>query len=371
MRIAFLDSSSLYFGPQSLHEEALGGSVSTFLLLTQALAQAGHHVQILARASSRFVDGECDLDGRVWCDRESFCLEQTEALIVSGAPESLWEYRWPAALPCFFWCHNYHPRYPVKELSRLIQAGRLQGILFVSAWQARTLQELALSQGVPLPSRCCHVFGPAHHPAFNLSISTPEALLAMKSSVLRLIYTSVPGRGLGVLLSIWPALKQRFPRLELQVYSSLGLYQEAEYDAHYAPLFEEIERLDGVSSQGLVPAQALACALQQAHVLAYPSLGKEAAGLVVLEAQAAGLQVVCSDYGALPENVVGLPHLCVPVRSHSRFPFDYFDALSTAVWNWQQRPLWMARQALRSAQAQQAQSWQERAHWLVKILAKS
>lgn len=93
------------------------------------------------------------------------------------------------------------------------------------------------------------------------------------------------------------------------------------------PLAAELARLLGdhlVLSGHLSPA-GLARAYRSAHVLAFPSL-YEGFGIPVLEAMTAGLPVVVSDRGALPE-VTGGAGVVVPAMD----PHAWADALSSVL----------------------------------------
>lgn len=124
------------------------------------------------------------------------------------------------------------------------------------------------------------------------------------------IYSSSPDRGLMPLLSMWPAIRARVPDAELHVfYGTRGL--EPEQRDEIAP---ELARLAGIGvvNHGRVNQAELAQELLSAGVWLYPSWysprncrWEETSCIAAMEAQAAGLRLVCSSYGALAETAAG------------------------------------------------------------------
>lgn len=134
----------------------------------------------------------------------------------------------------------------------------------------------------------------------------------------RLVYTSVPERGLAHLLTdIFPAVRARVPQSELHVFS-------------YRPL--EPYRFmagPGVYLRGSLPKRQLARELMGSSLMAYPSNFEELGAIAVLEAMAAGVPVVTSDLGVLPELAEnGNRGLVVPgIPGSPAFARDFADAV--------------------------------------------
>ncbi|MBU6428280.1 MAG: glycosyltransferase family 1 protein, partial [Cyanobacteria bacterium REEB65] len=66
----------------------------------------------------------------------------------------------------------------------------------------------------------------------------PIADHAKPAGTIRLIYTPMPDRGLVLLVPVFAALCEKFPDLELDVFSSYKLYGWPEADAPLQPLFD-------------------------------------------------------------------------------------------------------------------------------------
>jgi glycosyltransferase involved in cell wall biosynthesis len=126
------------------------------------------------------------------------------------------------------------------------------------------------------------------------------------------IYSSFPNRGLLPLLQMWPKIKARWPAATLDVYSDI----EGEWVNRVAK--EEMAAiralllggLEGVVVHGWVSKGELAAAWRRAEVWLYPCVFAETFCLTALEAQAAGVLVVCPPLAAL-QDTVGIRGLLV------------------------------------------------------------
>jgi glycosyltransferase involved in cell wall biosynthesis len=125
-----------------------------------------------------------------------------------------------------------------------------------------------------------------------------------------LVYTSTPFRGLLLLLLAFPLIRASIPDCRLRVFSSMGVYQfTPEQDPLYQVLYALARDLPGVEYLGSVPQPALAAALAEADMLAYPNIFPETSCITVMEAMAAGCLVCTSNLAALPETTAGFGFL--------------------------------------------------------------
>lgn len=121
-----------------------------------------------------------------------------------------------------------------------------------------------------------------------------------KEGPIKLIYTSTPHRGLELLFPVFELLTNKFD-IELEVFSSFGLYGWNVRDKPYEPLFERLKAHPKVTYHGAQPNDVVREALQRADIFAYPSIWTETSCLCLIEAMSAGLTCVHSSLGALPE----------------------------------------------------------------------
>ena len=123
-----------------------------------------------------------------------------------------------------------------------------------------------------------------------------------KDGKLKLIYASTPFRGLDVLLDSFEMLNR--DDIELDVYSSTIVYGTG-YQNHtngiYDALFDRARNMKNVNYKGYAENSEIRKAMQEAHILSYPSIFEETSCLVMLEAGAAGCDMVTTNLGALYE----------------------------------------------------------------------
>lgn len=137
----------------------------------------------------------------------------------------------------------------------------------------------------------------------------------------RVLYTSSPDRGLDVVLSLWPRIREQAPDAEL-AYCYPDVYDAvADQSPQIAGHRDRIRKLSGqpgVTRLGSLPQPTLAAVMCDSRVWVHPSwctAHPAGDGLVTespfhetscigaVEAQAAGMHVVASGWGALKETV--------------------------------------------------------------------
>jgi glycosyltransferase involved in cell wall biosynthesis len=131
----------------------------------------------------------------------------------------------------------------------------------------------------------------------------PIPFIQKPEGPIKLIYTSMPNRGLDVLLDAF-ALIREGRDVELDVYSSNIIYGSgyARGDGVYnARVLDRCRQAPQVNYKGYATNKAVRAALQKAHIFAYPSTFHETSCLAAIEAGAAGCQIITTGLGALPE----------------------------------------------------------------------
>ena len=122
----------------------------------------------------------------------------------------------------------------------------------------------------------------------------------------KLCYISTPWRGLDVLLDAWELLQPQ--NCELHVFSSCKIYGKNFADQsenQYQHLYDKCQNLPGVVYRGSIPNEELRKELPDFDILAYPNTFEETSCIAVIEALSAGLRVITSSLGALPETTEG------------------------------------------------------------------
>ena len=121
---------------------------------------------------------------------------------------------------------------------------------------------------------------------------------------LKLIYTSTPWRGLGVLIRAIEKSNKIRDDFTLDVYSSTKIYgtefNKLEEDK-FKPLFDMCKNTKNVNYVGYGTNEEVRKALETTDILAYPCIFEETSCIAAIEAMMAGCHVVTTNYGALPE----------------------------------------------------------------------
>ena len=301
MNLAFFDGIPWDYDAATPYERPLGGSQSAFCYLSVALAARGHAVTTYtATTNPRVFQGvQC----RSYRAVQANSLAGCDALIVLNGPaQKSVDLRphVPARCRLILWTQHSFDQPAMRALEDPGVARAWDRIVCVSQWHAATMQ-----RRFGLDPRRMAVMRNAISPAFANLFPNAAALAVAKSAAPVLAYTSTPFRGLNVLIAVFPELYRLEPRLRLKVYSSMKVYGQDESADPFAALYAQCRSTPGVEFVGSLPQPLLADALKSVMILAYPNTFAETSCIAVMEAMAAGLFVVTSDLGALPETTMG------------------------------------------------------------------
>jgi glycosyltransferase involved in cell wall biosynthesis len=119
----------------------------------------------------------------------------------------------------------------------------------------------------------------------------------------RLIFTSVPDRGLHYLRDVWTFMKNEIPDLSLVITSDYRLWgtDTPRNEKHRMPWIG----VDGVTFLGAVPRRKLIEEQLKADIYSYPNVYDELFCVSCAEAQACGAYPVTSGIGALQTTNLG------------------------------------------------------------------
>jgi glycosyltransferase involved in cell wall biosynthesis len=304
LKICFVDTVRWDYDVSAPLTGPLGGSQSALCYLAVALAQRGHAVTTLTgRAADSEVMGveSLAIEGRLAAD--FLRARAFDAVIVLNGPAELSGLKldMPAGTVLALWTQVDAGQAQVAGLARRNVRKRWDAIAAVSDWHRATLIERLGAEAERVS-----VLRNAIAPAFAGMWQDQAALAAAKSAPL-LAYTSTPFRGLDVLVDVFPSVRAAHPDARLEIYSDLKVYRLDPGDEArvYGPLYARARAQEGVAHPGTVPQPELCTRLGGASVLAYPNTFAETSCIAVMEAMAAGLEVVTSAYGALPETTMG------------------------------------------------------------------
>ncbi len=155
----------------------------------------------------------------------------------------------------------------------------------------------------------------------------------------RLIFTSVPDRGLKNLWRYWPQIKKRCPQVSLVITSDYRLWGVGELNGDHKVCWVG---QDNVTFLGAVNRRRLIEEELKADVLSYPNEYDELFCISVAEAQCAGAYPVTSNVGALETTTMGT---LVPgnPKDGNGFSQPFIDAVIHTLENREQLELDRAR----------------------------
>lgn len=357
MHIVFIDSVPWPYRIDAPLTRPIGGTQSALCYLMMALAARGVRVSFINHEPPHTVVGVRGLSPNF----RSEDIADADALVMVSDPQPVNIAQFTLHAPrakTILWEHHAPDQPSVQMLSEPATVRAWDAIAFISAWQ----EQEYLRAFPALAATPRGILRNAIAPAFeNLFGGLP--ILACKSPAPRLAYSSTPFRGLDRLLYSWNQVRGAHPHAELQIFSSMKLY-EADDTGSIAQMLEAAKTLPGVIHVGPVPQSELAEALRGSLVLAYPNTFPETACIAVMEALAAGCVVVTSDLGALPETLGGHGWLVPYQADGAAHANDFAQRLSRIMTElkteWQSGEL-EDRLASQVAWANETYSWAARA----------
>lgn len=310
----YVPGNGFMWRPTDPEQRGLGGSESSFIFVARELAKRGHPVTMYC-----YDDMNNAVDkGVLWRGLPSFDAGAGHGtLIACRTPYLARDIQVKVPTWCWHQDNGYANEFswspPVWE--------RLAGSLHVSKWaMAQLVREL--NGGSPPADDCPywkkqHVIGNPVLPEwiYALRKKTQGNHLPQRSPH-RVIYASDPMRGLDTLVNIWPELKDKHPDAELLVFSDFALTEalcgigtpneSPNVVAIIEGLKHKLRVLPGIIWHGRVGQPQLVEHLMTASVYAYPGGGMvEGFGVSLVQATAAGCQVLAPNEGALLEVLSG------------------------------------------------------------------
>jgi UDP-glucose:(glucosyl)LPS alpha-1,2-glucosyltransferase len=207
------------------------------------------------------------------------------------------------------------------EVAFLADGGwkKFHKLIFVSQWQMQRYIE--------------HFNIPWSHCLVLQNAIEPIEQHEKPTDVIRLGYWSTPHRGLNIVVPVFEKLCEEYDNIELEVYSSFGLYGWDERDEHFKDLFEKCKEHEKINYHGAKSNAEVREALKDMHILSYPSIWKETSCLVLMEAMSAGMLCVHPNYGALSETAANWTYMYQYHEDMSRHASIHHMMLKAAIEN--------------------------------------
>lgn len=202
-----------------------------------------------------------------------------------------------------YWTHNIPGQMGIREVSEkyaLALDNRwkfVDTIVFVSEWQKQKYIEY-------------FKFNEEDQTRFKVlqNAIEPIEFHTKPSDKIKLIYTSVPERGLDILYEAFNRIAHKYD-IELHVYSSYKIYGIPQTDIVYGQLLNKVKSHPKIIYHGTVSNDEIRNAFKESHIFAYPSTFLETSCMSLIEAMSAGCICVHSDVGALSETSSGYTNM--------------------------------------------------------------
>jgi glycosyltransferase involved in cell wall biosynthesis len=275
------DGSPLGVTPEDIHSRGVGGAEMAMMSLMEAFARRDHKVCVYNDPRPPGVYG-----GVEYQTRKSFNPRAArDVLIVFRSPNPLLI----GALAKKFkvwWSTDQYTVGSFKSLSALVDY-----CVTISPYHTDYHKK---TYGIP-EDRIGHI---------DLGVRLDDYNQDVKKIENRLIYCSVPDRGLMILHAAWPLIKREVPNASLTITSDYTLWGVGANDVHHRLNWAGMA---GVTYLGKVSRAELVKLQMEAEVHAYPCTYEELFCLSVAECQVAGAYPVTTGLGALPTtNAYGL-----------------------------------------------------------------
>lgn len=250
-----------------------GGTEKAAAFLCEALTRLGEDVRLVS----------------TWDQAHAADVDWPDAVITQHA--ELFE-RFPRRTAKVWWCHQATDRPFIR--GGVKQARRHADVVVtLSSFQQRNFHaELGLESVV-----------------IGYGVWRAELHPPIDKDPARLIYASVPQRGLLGVPALFAEIRAQVPDATLAVCSSNQTWGAPEGDAPFQALFDDLRRTPGVEVLGALPQRELYPQLARAAIFFYPCTYVETYCLAMSEAMAHGCVPIITDIGALPERWVPAPAL--------------------------------------------------------------
>lgn len=286
MKFLFLAASCVPVDSTSLNSRPLGGTETGLLYVADLLAKKGHDCTI-------FTSHPNPTSGEVRFVNQILSTDSFDVLI--SVQDWRGVFSGVKATKTYIWTGDGPEQFINFGIGDKRVTDRTNGMLVVSNWQRDVISELS---GFPKDK----IFSIRN----GIDLEKFSGVEQRKGN--RLIYASSPNRGLRLAIELFRELWKERPYLEFHIFSGFAVYDRQK--PFEGPLAEDFKRLmsqaskfPGIFFHGNITQGQLAREYMKSALLFYPNSFVETSCIVALEALAAGVPVLASESGGLPETV--------------------------------------------------------------------
>jgi len=270
-------------------EKGLGGTESAIVYISKQLAKLGHEVTVFCNCPRPNY-----YDNVLYQSRNDF-LNYVENNITDILIVVREHFIWSElkAKVIIFWTEDdANQNHPLEFAEKSFRGKLIDKVFVVSNYQKSTFMSY-----LNIPEDKFYVTRNGINPEFFEGEEEERKL--------KLIYTSVPHKGLEILIKVFPKIKEQIPELELDVYGSDTIYSRTEDEnlKDNGHIYELAKEVKGINILAPISQPELAKILKTVSLFAYPNKFAETSCITALESQTAGTPIITSHLGALPETV--------------------------------------------------------------------
>jgi glycosyltransferase involved in cell wall biosynthesis len=289
-----------------------GGSEIAVIEMSKRLAARGHDVTVYTSCGE-----ERDYDGVHWKQTARMYSEISTDVLIAWRRGDLLNHPIRGRVKVI-WPHDRIIHFATAE-----NFAKVDKVLALSRYHGEEILGAHASMGLTRDK-----IVPTRTGVGNMDLFTPQ-----ERTITRAIFNSSPDRGLKMLLEAWPTIRARVPEATLDIYYGFEMWRKMGHNQEQADALEaQIASMAdaGVTMRGRVTAAELAQAMCASGAWLYPNfVFPEIACVAAMEAQIAGMCVVTTETGALPETVGDRGVLLGPSFFSTKFIERAVEALTT------------------------------------------
>lgn len=219
-----------------------------------------------------------------------------------------------------YWLHDLPEDPETKHLKDKSSRDRFHHLVFCGNWQYDRYRTML---GMPYDDKSSVI---------DTAIE-PFPITEKSKDEIRLIYTSTPQRGLGILVPVFEKLAEKHDNIFLEVFSSFKIYGWEEADKQFEPLYERCRNHPRINYHAFAPNEVVRQALTNSHIHAFPSIWLECNSRSLIEAMSAGALCVHPNFGGLIDTSGGLTYMYQGHEDINRHANIFYHILDNVISN--------------------------------------
>lgn len=331
-----LHCGGMPFNGTTIYERSLGGSESAAYYMAKELAAKGHKVTLFTNTQQ-----ESETEGVKYVpmgqQSEQYPLGDlfhyyathtpTDVMIIQRNPKAFL-YKWASKIN-LWWIHDlalYRSKGMVEDMM-----WNVDGVLTVSEWHKKQVCEVyGLNEDIVYPITNGVDLSLFEGEILYKPIKAVYGQKEPDSNQIALLFSSRPERGLENLVK-HDGVMERLAKINSNYHLYVCAYDNIteQMRSYYEMLYQRCDELPNVTNLGALTKQELADVMRQCDMHVYPSNFEETSCITAMEDMAAGLPLIASWVGALPETTEGSGTLLIDLKDGEVDTDSFVSAIDT------------------------------------------